>query len=67
MATNILSRARRKFVKPTVIAEQYDIGKTKLYQMLKMPEFREAVKKLGDNTIRVDQDKFYEISEKLYE
>lgn len=67
MATNICSRTRRNFVKPIKIAEQYEIGKTKLYEMLKKPEFEEAVKRIGKNTIRVDQDKFYEVLEKLYQ
>ncbi len=66
MATNILSRTRRKFVRPIVIAEQYDIGKTKLYEMLKRPEFKEAIFRTGENSIRIDQDKFYEILEKLF-
>ena len=66
MATNCLSRTRRKFVKPIVISEQYDIGKTKLYSMFKMSEFQEAIIKTGEHSIRVDQDKFYEILEKIY-
>ena len=66
MATNLGSRTRRTFVKPSKIIEQYDMGKTKLYEMLKKPEFKEAIMKIGENSIRVDQDKFYEILEKLY-
>lgn len=66
MATNSLSRTRRKFVKPIIIAEQYSIGKTKLYEMLKKPEFKESIIKTGENSIRVDQDKFYELLEKIY-
>lgn len=66
MATNTCSRTRRNFVKPGVIAEQYQIKKTKVYELLKMSEFRPAIKKISDRTIRVDQDKFYEILEELY-
>lgn len=59
-------RSRRTFVKPKKIAEQYDIGKTKLYEMLKKPVFSEAVIKVGEDSIRVDQDKFYEILTQEY-
>lgn len=59
-------RTRRNFVKPAKIANQYDIGKTKLYEMLKNPVFSEAVIKVGESSIRVDQDKFYEVLTQYY-
>lgn len=59
-------RSRRNFIKPAKIAEQYDIGKTKLYEMLKNPVFSEAVIKVGEDSIRVDQDKFYEVLTQYY-
>lgn len=66
MATNACSRTRRNFVKPIKIAEQYDISKAQIYEILKNPIFADAVVKIGDKGIRVDQDKFYEIREKYY-
>jgi len=66
VATNICSRSRRNFVKPKVIQEQYQISKTQVYKILKMPEFEECIKKVGEGCIRIDQDKFYEISEQVF-
>lgn len=66
MATNICSRTRRNFVKPSKIAEQYDISRAQVYRLLSLPVFSEAVEKVGDNTIRVDQDKFYEIRKQYF-
>ena len=66
MATNICSRTRRNFVKPIKIAEQYDISRPQVYKMLSLPIFAEAVIRIGDKGIRVDQDKFYEIREQYY-
>ena len=59
-------RSRKNFIKPAKIAKQYDIGKTKLYEMLKNPVFSEAVIKVGEDSIRVDQDKFYEVLTQYY-
>lgn len=66
MATNICSRKRSNFVKPSKIAEQYDISKAQIYKMLSLPVFADAIVKIGDKGIRVDQDKFYEIREQYY-
>lgn len=66
MATNICSRTRRNFVKPSKIAEQYDISKAQIYKILALPVFEDAIIKIGDKGIRVDQDKFYEIREQYY-
>lgn len=66
MATNTCSRTRRAFVKPSKIAEQYDISKAQIYKILALPVFEDAIIKIGDKGIRVDQDKFYEIREQYY-
>lgn len=66
MATNICSRTRKNFVKPNKIAEQYDISKAQIYKILSLPVFADAIIKIGDKGIRVDQDKFYEIREQYY-
>lgn len=66
MATNICSRTRRTFIKPLELKEQLQIGKTRLYELLKKPEMQDAIIKTGEKGIRVDRDKFFEILEKLY-
>lgn len=66
MATNICSRKRRNFVKPVELREELQVGKTRIYELLKKPEMKEAVIKTGEKGLRVDKDKFFEILEKLY-
>lgn len=66
MATNICSRSRRKFVEPKTIAEQYSISVKQVYKLLSLPVFDEAKIKVGPRGIRVDQDRFYEISEQYF-
>lgn len=66
MATNICSRARRNFVEPKEIAKQYNISTKQVYKLLSLPVFAEAKKKIGIRCTRVDQDKFYEISEQYF-
>lgn len=66
MATNSLSKTRRNFVSAKKISEQYDISIKQVYKLLELPVFAEAKKKMGERCIRVDQDKFYEISEQYF-
>ena len=58
-ACNLSSRT--KYVKPKELAEQYSISKTQVYNLLAMPIFKEAIFKPSEKSIRVNQDKFYEI------
>lgn len=66
MATNICSRSRTKYVKASDLVEQYSLSKAQVYRILSRPEMAEAVIKMGDSAIRIDQDKFFEISQKIY-
>ena len=66
MATNILSKTRRNFVKPSKIAEQYDISVKQVYKLLSLPIFTETIEKAGTRCIRVDQDRFYEIRKQYF-
>ena len=66
MATNICSRTRTQYVKPKELIEQLQICKTRMYEILKMPEMKEAIQKTGEKGIRVNKEKFFEILEKLY-
>lgn len=45
---------RRNFIKPTKIAEQYDISRQEVYKILKLPVFAESIVRIGDKSIRVD-------------
>lgn len=62
--SNVLNKTRRSFVKPIKLAEQYDMSKAQIYKLLSLPVFAETIIRIGSKTIRVDQDKFYEILEK---
>lgn len=66
MATNICSRSRTKYVKPLDLKEQYSMSKAQIYRILARPEMQEAIIKMGDRTIRVDQDRFFEICQQIY-
>lgn len=66
MATNCLSKTRRKFATVKEIAEQYSVTVQDIYKKLKLPIFEEAIIKIGNRGIRVDQDKYYEILERTY-
>lgn len=66
MATNILSKKRKKFVKVKDFAEIYDISDKTVYQMIKNPIFTEAVRKIGDRGIRLDEEKMISIMEQYY-
>lgn len=66
MATNICSRSRRNFISVEKIASQYDVTVQDIYAKLKKPEFAEAVVRIGNRGVRVDQDKFFEILTQVY-
>lgn len=66
MPTNLCSRSRTKYVKPSELMEQFSISKAQVYRILARPEMAEAVIKMGDSAIRVNQDKFFEISQQIF-
>ncbi len=66
MATNILSKSRRRFVKVKTFAEQFDMSDKTVYQMIKNPIFEPAIIKIGEKGIRLDQDKAFEIMQQYY-
>jgi Mn-dependent DtxR family transcriptional regulator len=66
MATNILSKTRRKFIKVKDFAEQFDMSDKTVYQMIKNPIFEEAVRRIGSKGIRLDEEKMIEIMEQYY-
>lgn len=66
MAINTCSRTRKNYVSVKKIAEQYDVSDKQIYKLLAMPIFKDAIKRIGPRSIRVDQDKFYEINEQYF-
>ncbi len=65
MPASILTK-RKKFIKVKDFAEQFDMSDKTVYQMIKNPIFKEAVKKIGNKGIRLDEDKMLEIMEQYY-
>ena len=65
MPANILTK-RRKFVKVKDFAEQFDMSDKTVYQMIKNPIFEEAVRKIGNRGIRLDEDKMISIMEQYF-
>ena len=66
MPTNLCSRSRAKYVKPSDLMEQFSVSKAQIYRILARPEMAEAIIKMGDSAIRVNLDKFFEISQQIY-
>ena len=66
MATNNLSKTRRKFIKVKDFAEQCDMSDKTVYQRIKNPIFEEAVRRIGSKGIRLDEEKMIEIMEQYY-
>lgn len=65
MPASILTK-RKKFIKVKDFAEQFDMSDKTVYQMIKNPIFKEAVKKIGNRGIRLDENKMLEIMEQYY-
>ena len=65
MPANILTK-RRKFTKVKDFAEQYDMSDKTVYQMIKNPIFEEAVIKIGNRGISLDEQKMISIMEQYY-
>lgn len=66
MATNICSRTRTKYVTVKELAEELNCTVHQIYKIIKRPEMKEAVKKIGTAGVRIDKEKFYEILEQIY-
>lgn len=65
MPASILTK-RRKITKVKDFAEQYDMSDKTVYQMIKNPIFEEAVIKIGNRGIRLDEQKMVSIMEQYY-
>lgn len=59
-------RARKKYVKVKDFQEQYSLSKSQVYKLLAMPEMKEAIIKMGTGCIRIDLDKAFDITQKIF-
>ena len=64
--TILQEKARAKYVRPKDLQEQFGISRAQIYKLLQRPELQEAVIKMGEGTIRVNLDKFFEITQKIF-
>lgn len=64
--TKLQEKARVKYVTVKEFCNQYSLKKTQAYEMLAMPEFSEAVIKIGRKGIRVNLDKAFEIMQQVF-
>lgn len=65
-ATKLQERARKKYVTVNEFRDRYSLSKAQAYRILNMPEFAEAVIKIGTKGIRVDLDLAYEIMQRIF-
>ena len=59
-------KPRAKWVKVKDFQEYFDLPKSTAYRLMKLPEMRGAVRRLGERTIRVNLPLADEILRKLY-
>lgn len=65
-ATKLQQKARAKYITPKQLAEQYNLSPKTIYKLLAMPIFKEAIFKPTEKSIRVNQDKAYEIMNQYF-
>lgn len=59
-------KPKAKWVDVKKFAEEFDLRKTKAYELIKLPEMKEAVRRFGDKTIRVNLPLADEILRKIF-
>ena len=64
--TKLQEKARAKYITPKELAEQYSLSKAQVYKLLAMPMFKDAIVKPTEKSIRVNQDKVYEIMNQYF-
>lgn len=65
-ATKLQEKARKKYVTVNEFIEQYSLSKPQAYRILKMPEMKDAIIKVGEKGIRVNLDLAFEIMQKIF-
>ena len=59
-------KLKAKWVDVNKFAEEFDLKKTKAYELVKLPEMQEAVRRFGERTIRVNLPLADEILRKIF-
>jgi len=57
---------KAKWVDMNKFREVFDLKKTKAYELVKLPEMQDAVRRFGERTIRVNLPLADEILKKIY-
>ena len=65
-ATKLSGKPKTKYVKPKEFFEQFSLSKSRGYQILSMPEMREAIFKTGTRGKKVDIEKATSIMAQMY-
>lgn len=63
---NLGTQVIPKYVPVKTFQEQYRLSKAEAYKLLKMPEFQEAIFKIGERGIRVDIELAHKILKQLF-
>ena len=64
--TLLQEKARKKYISVKEFAQQYGMCRAQAYRILAMPEFEEAVIKIGTAGKKVDIDKAFDIMQKVF-
>lgn len=59
-------KPKANWVNMNKFAEEFDLKKTKAYELVKLPEMQEAVRRFGERTIRVNLPVADEILRKIF-
>ncbi len=66
MPATILSKSRAKYITPKQLAEQYSLSIKTVYKLLAMPIFKDAIFRPTEKSLRVNQDRVYEIMNQYF-
>lgn len=59
-------KPKAKWVDMNKFIAEFDLKKTKAYELIKLPEMQNAVRRFGERTIRVNLPEADEILRKIY-
>ena len=59
-------KQKANWVDVNKFAKEFDLKKTKAYELVKMPEMQEAVRRFGERTIRVNLPLADEILKRIF-
>ncbi|MBQ9658930.1 MAG: hypothetical protein IJV31_09250 [Clostridia bacterium] len=64
--TKLSEKQKANWVNMNKFAEEFDLKKTKAYELVKLPEMQRAVRRFGERTIRVNLPMADEILAQIY-